>query len=65
MCDLKDYNGFELISKFNVGLKTLLREGISKPEFMVTWFTNLRNLQEEMIFFSVKKNHNTLQTYRL
>ena len=24
---------FELISKFNVGLKTLLREGISEPEF--------------------------------
>ena len=29
----------ELISKFNDGLKTLLREGISEPE----WFTNLRN----------------------
>ena len=24
---------FELISKFNVGLKTLLREGLSEPEF--------------------------------
>ena len=24
---------YELISKFNVGLKTLLREGLSKPEF--------------------------------
>ena len=24
---------FELISKFNVGLKTLLREGISEPDF--------------------------------
>ena len=26
-------NIFELISKFNVGLKTLLREGLSEPEF--------------------------------
>ena len=34
---------YELISKFNVGLKTLLREGLSEPELMVTWFTNLRN----------------------
>ena len=24
---------YELISKFNVGLKTLLREGLSEPEF--------------------------------
>ena len=30
---------YELISKFNVGLKTLLRQN-----FMVAWFTNLRNL---------------------
>ena len=32
---------YELISKFIVGLKTILREGLS--QLMVTWFTNLRN----------------------
>ena len=44
---------YELISKYNVGLKTLLSEGLSEPEFlnfMVTWFTNLRKLKELMIF---------------
>ena len=35
----------EFISKLNVGLKTLLREDLSEPDdFMVTLFTNLRNL---------------------
>ena len=48
------------ISKFP-NLMTLEREGLSEPD----WFTNLRNLLEGMIFFSVQKNHNTLQTYRL
>ena len=35
---------YELISIFNVGLKTLLRVGLSEPEFYgdFTWFTNLR-----------------------
>ena len=27
---------YELVSKFNVGLKTLLHQGLSEPEFMVT-----------------------------
>ena len=35
---------YELISKFKVGLKTLLREGLRNQNFMVTWFTNLRIL---------------------
>ena len=36
---------FELISKFNVGLKTLLREGLSEPEFygdLVSKFKKLK-----------------------
>ena len=42
---------FELISKLNVGLKTLLRMGLSEPEnFMVTLFEKIRNLKEGMIF---------------
>ena len=35
---------YELISKYNVGLKTLLNEAFRNQNFMVTWFTNLRNL---------------------
>ena len=27
---------YELISKFNVGLKSLLQQGLSEPEFMLT-----------------------------
>ena len=59
---------YELISKFNVGLKTFLREGLSELEFygdLVYKFINLRNLLEGMIFFSIQKNHYALQTYRI
>ena len=32
---------FDLISKYNVGLKTLLLQGLSEPEFlMATWCIN-------------------------
>ena len=50
---------YELISKYNVGLKTLLSQGLSEPEFygdLVYKFNKLKGIQ---------KNHNTLQTYRL
>ena len=30
---VKPFLHFELISNFNVGLRTLLREGLSEPEF--------------------------------
>ena len=43
---------YELISKFNVGLKTLLREGLSESEFYGD------------LVYELKKNHYTLQTYR-
>ena len=33
-----------MISKFNVELKKLSREDVSKPEFMVTWFINKKKL---------------------
>ena len=55
---------YELISKYNVGLKTLLSEGLSEPEFygdLVYKFKKLIGIND----FSVQKNHNTLQTYRL
>ena len=41
---------YELISKFYVGLKTLFVRAFRNQNFMVTWFTNLRNLLEGMIF---------------
>ena len=31
---------YDLISKFQVGLKSLLRQGLSEPDFMVTWCIN-------------------------
>ena len=47
---------YELISKYNVGLKTLLNEGLSKPEFygdLVYKFKKLIGSTAVMIFFSV------------
>ena len=35
---------YELISKFNVGLKLLLHQGLTKQEFMATLYTNLKRL---------------------
>ena len=52
---------YELIPKYNVGLKTLLSEGLSEPEF----YGDLVYKFKEGFFFSVQKNHYTLQTYRL
>ena len=40
---------YELISKFNVGLMTLLREGLLEPEFYGD-LVYLRHLKEGMIF---------------
>ena len=41
---------FELFSKFNCALKTLLHEGLSDTKsYMVDKFKKLRNLEEEMI----------------
>ena len=57
---------YELISKYNVGLKTFLSEGLSEPESygdLVYKFKKLKGING--FFFSVQKNHNTLQTYRL
>ena len=56
---------YELISKFNVGLKTLLREGLSEPEFygnLVYKFKKLigRNVVVVFFFFSIQKIHNAL-----
>ena len=31
---------FDIVSKYNIGLKTLLLQGLSEPEFMATWCIN-------------------------
>ena len=31
---------FDLVSKYNVGLKILVLQGLSEPDFMVTWNIN-------------------------
>ena len=55
---------YELISKYNVGLKTLL--SLSEPEFYGDSVYKFKKLIESNAFsFHFRKNHNTLQTYRL
>ena len=48
---------YELISKFNVGLRPFHERAFRNQNFMVSWFTNLRNLEEGMIFlFNLEKS---------
>ena len=57
---------YELISKYNVGLKTLLSERLSEPEFYGDFIYKFRKLKGINDFsFQFSKNHTTLQTYRL
>ena len=55
----------ELISKYNVGLKALLRESHSEPEFYgdLVYFKKLKGRND--FSFQFGKNHYMLQTYRL
>ena len=46
---------YELISKFNVGLKTLLRDGLSEPEFYGGWVYQFKKLIGRMISFQFRK----------
>ena len=57
---------YELISKYNVGLKTLLSEGLSEPPFYGDLVHKFKKIIGSNDFsFQFRKNHNTLQTYRL
>ena len=57
---------YELISKFNVGLKTLLREGLSEPEFYGDLVYKFKKFIGRNDFsFQFRKNHYALQTYRI
>ena len=56
---------YELISKFNVGLKSLLHQGLSEPEFygdLVYKFKKNRGMTD---FSDRYKKYNALQTYWL
>ena len=57
---------YELISKFIVGLKSLLHQGLSEPEFygdLVYKFKKIRGMTEFSDQF--RKKYNALQTYWL
>ena len=48
---------------YNVGLKTLLRKGLSEPEIYGDLVYKFKKLIGRNDFFSVQKNHSKLQTY--
>ena len=55
---------YELISKFNVGLKSLLHQGLSEPEFygdLLYKFKKIRDITDFSDQF--RKKYNALQTY--
>ena len=57
---------YELISKFIVGLKSLLHQGLSEPEFngdLVYKFKKIRDMTDFSDQF--RKKYNALQTYWL
>ena len=41
---------FDIVSKYNVGLKTLLLQGFQNLNFMATWFINSEKQMVKMIF---------------
>ena len=43
---------YDLISKFQVGLKSLLRQGLSEPEFYADLVHKLKKIVSSHIFFS-------------
>ena len=53
---------YELVSKFNVGLKTLLHQGLSEPEFYGELVYKFKKI-EGRADFSDQKNDRSLQTY--
>ena len=46
---------FDIVSKYYVGLKTLLLQGLSEPEFMATWCINSDKLLVKKIFLIISK----------
>ena len=57
---------YELISKFNVGLKSLLHQGLSEQEFYGDLVYTLKKIRGMTDFSDqFRKNYNALQTYWL
>ena len=56
---------YVLVSKFNVGLKTLLREGLSEPEFYGDLVYKFKNFIGTNDFSFQLRKIITLQTNRL
>ena len=55
---------YELVSKFNVGLKTLLHQGLSEPEFYGDLVYKFKKIVGRADFSgSVQKKYRSLQTY--
>ena len=55
---------FELVSKFNVGLKTLLHQGLSEPEFYGDLIYKFKKIVCRADFSDqFKNNYRSLQTY--
>ena len=50
----------ELIVKYNIGLKTLLQQGISEPISRVILFINLNELLENLILVIIQKDYQML-----
>ena len=56
---------YELISKFNVGLKSLLHKGLSEPEFYGDLVYKFKKIKRMTDFSDQFKKYNELQTYWL
>ena len=54
---------YELVSKFNVGLKTLLHQGLSEPEFYGDLVYKFKKIEGRADFSDQQKNYRSLQTY--
>ena len=55
---------YELVSKFNVGLKRLLHQGLSEPEFYADLVYKFKKkCRYGWFFWSVQKNYCLLQRY--
>ena len=55
---------YELVSKFNVGLETLLHQGLSEPEFYGDLVYKFKKTYKGRADFSDQfKNYRTFQTY--
>ena len=55
---------YELVSKFNVGLKTLLHQGLSEPEFYGDLVYKFKKIVGRVDFSDqFRKNYRSLQTY--